>query len=451
MHNTKILLAEDDEIMRITLSDRLRKNGWLVDEACDGREAQTLLRAKAYNLLISDIRMPHLGGEELLREVLLHSPATDVIFMTAYGSVEDAVQCLKQGAADYLLKPFDMDDLVIRVKRLIENQAIKVRCASLEQCCQLAQKPLVGSSPPIRALLHLIAQVAPSDATVLITGESGTGKELVASAIHYSSPRAKGPFIKVNCAAIPEGLMESELFGHEKGAFTGADARKIGRFEMANNGTILLDEIGELPLNLQAKLLRVLQEREIERVGGGAPVKIDVRVLCATARNLLSEVQAGRFREDLYYRLQVIPVAVPSLRERKEDIPELCAFFFREFDKSHARTQTLSPAALEILMAYNYPGNIRELRNIIERVTVLNPTSVVEPWILPADLVRESPPCETAFSSSMKLSEAIAAAERSCILRALRQTGGKKSEAAEVLGISRKNLWEKMKTHRIEE
>ena len=451
MHNSKILLAEDDEIMRITLSDRLRKEGWLVDEACDGREAQALLRKKAYNLLISDIRMPHLGGEALLREVLLHTPATDVIFMTAYGSVEDAVQCLKQGAADYLLKPFDMDDLVIRVKRLIENQAIKVRCASLEQCCQQAQKPIVGSSPPMRALLHLIAQVAPSDATVLITGESGTGKELVASAIHYSSPRAKGPFIKVNCAAIPEGLMESELFGHEKGAFTGADARKIGRFEMANNGTILLDEIGELPLNLQAKLLRVLQEREIERVGGGAPIKIDVRVLCATARNLLSEVQAGRFREDLYYRLQVIPIAVPPLRERKEDIPELCAFFFREFDKSRAGSQTLSPAALEILMAYNYPGNIRELRNIIERVTVLNPTSVVEPWLLPADLVRESPPCEIAASSSMKLAEAIAMAERSCILRALRQTGGKKSEAAQLLGISRKNLWEKMKTHRIEE
>ncbi|HIJ91628.1 MAG: sigma-54 dependent transcriptional regulator [Desulfobulbaceae bacterium] len=451
MYNCKILLAEDDEIMRITLSDRLRKNGWLVDEACDGREALTLLKKNSYNLLISDIRMPHIGGEDLLAEVLLHAPSTDVIFMTAYGSVEDAVQCLKKGAADYLLKPFDMDDLVIRVKRLIENQAIKVRCASLEQCCRQSQKPLIGSSPPIRALLHLIAQVAPSDATVLITGESGTGKELVASAIHYSSPRAQGPFVRVNCAAIPEGLMESELFGHEKGAFTGADTRKIGRFEMATNGTILLDEIGELPLHLQAKLLRVLQEREIERVGGGSTIRIDVRVLCATAKKLLTEVREGRFREDLYYRLQVIPIAVPPLRERKEDIPELCDLFFKEFDKSHSRTQTLSPAALKILMAYDYPGNVRELRNIIERVTVLNPSTVVEPWLLPADLAKGSHENEDHGPLPMKLADAIAAAERSCIMRALEQTGGKKSEAAQLLGICRKNLWEKMKTHRIED
>ncbi|MFZ5776366.1 MAG: sigma-54-dependent transcriptional regulator [Thermodesulfobacteriota bacterium] len=451
MHNTRILLAEDDEIMRITLSDRLRKHGWQVDEACDGREALALLKKNAYHLLISDIRMPHAGGEALLAEVLHHSPATDVIFMTAYGSVEDAVQCLKKGAADYLLKPFDMDDLVIRVKRLLENQEIKLRCASLEQCCQQARKPIIGNSPAMRALLHLIAQVAPSDATVLITGESGTGKELVASAIHYSSPRAQGPFVRVNCAAIPEGLMESELFGHEKGAFTGADVRKIGRFEMANNGTILLDEIGELPLHLQAKLLRVLQEREIERVGGGVPIRIDVRVLCATARKLLTEVREGRFREDLYYRLQVIPVAVPSLRERKEDIPELCAYFFKEFSRSPQTSQTLSPAALEILMAYDYPGNVRELRNIIERVTVLNPSSVVEPWLLPGDMARSGAVEAVAPAAPLKLADAIAAAERSCIQRALRQAGGKKGDAALLLGISRKNLWEKMKAHQLEE
>ncbi len=451
MFNCKILLAEDDEIMRITLSDRLRKNGWLVDEASDGREALTQLKQNVYNLLISDLRMPHLGGEELLDEVLLHAPATDVIFMTAYGSVEDAVQCLKKGAADYLLKPFDMDDLVIRVKRLIENQAIKARCASLEHCHQQAQKPIIGSSPATRALLHLIAQVAPSDATVLITGESGTGKELVASAIHYSSPRAQGPFVRVNCAAIPEGLMESELFGHEKGAFTGAEARKMGRFEMANNGTILLDEIGELPLHLQAKLLRVLQEREIERVGGGAPIRIDVRVLCATARKLLTEVREGRFREDLYYRLQVIPVAVPPLRERKEDIPELCTFFLREFGSSRGRDQNLSPAALQLLMAYNYPGNVRELRNIIERITVLNPASVVEPWLLPAELTREERESEASGALPLRLGDAVAAAEKACILRALQATGGKKSETAHLLGISRKNLWEKMRVHRIEE
>jgi two-component system, NtrC family, response regulator AtoC len=445
---TRILLAEDDEIMRITLSDRLQKNGWQVEEAEDGRLALDKIRNNRYQVVISDIRMPHAGGLELLAELRNSAPGTDVIFMTAYGSVEDAVACLKQGAADYLLKPFDMDDLIIRIKRLLEARSIKARFASLEECCRQNRSPLKGSGPAMRELLALIAQVAASEATVLISGESGTGKELVASAIHHGSARANGPYVRLNCAAIPEGLMESELFGHEKGAFTGAEARRAGRFELADGGTILLDEIGEMPLRLQAKLLRVLQEREVERVGGSRPIKVDVRILCATARNLAEEVKEGNFREDLYYRLRVIPIVVPALRRRREDIPELCAHFLAELGKGRKPALRISAEAMAVLAAYDYPGNVRELRNIIERLLVLCPAEEVQPWHLPADLLGSG---EAAGEEPLRLAEAVARAEKACLLRALRQAGGRKSEAAGLLGISRKNLWEKMKLHQLAE
>ncbi len=449
MAAVKILLAEDDEIMRITLRDRLSRQGWQVDEAEDGRIALARIRRQRYQVVIADIRMPHLSGMELLDEIMQIAPATDLVLMTAYGSVEDAVACLKKGAADYLLKPFSMDDLIIRVERLLETQAIKARCASLEECCGLGQTPIIGSSKPMQRLLKLIGQVALTDSTVLITGESGTGKELVAAAIHHASPRAKGPYIRVNCAAIPEGLMESALFGHEKGAFTGADSRRIGYFERAEGGTLLLDEIGELPLHLQAKMLRVLQEKEIERVGGSCSIKVDVRILCATAKDLTEAVRRGDFREDLLYRLQVIPIEVPPLRKRKEDIPELCRYFLEQFRRDSGRSIEISDQAMVALMAYDYPGNVRELRNIIERLTVLSPAPVIEPWNLPPDILGRAE--ESGWeSSSLRLADAVAVAEKGCILRALRRTGGKKGDAARLLGISRKNLWEKMKLHRIE-
>ena len=377
------------------------------------------------------------------------APATDLVLMTAYGSVEDAVGCLKQGAADYLLKPFAMDDLIVRVERLLDTQAIKARCASLEECCGPGRTPIIGASKPMQRLLKLIGQVSRTDATVLITGESGTGKELVASAIHYASARARGPYIRVNCAAIPEGLMESALFGHEKGAFTSADARRIGYFERAEGGTLLLDEIGELPLHLQAKMLRMLQEREIERVGGSCAIKVDVRVLCATAKDLAGAARRGEFREDLLYRLQVIPIEVPPLRERKEDIPELCRYFLEQFRRESGRSMEISDQAMLALMAYDYPGNVRELRNIIERLTVLSPSPVIEPWNLPPDIL-DAGGKNAPAAASLRLADAVAQAERGCILRALRRTGGRKGEAARLLGISRKNLWEKMKLYRIE-
>ena len=444
---SRILLAEDDEIMRETLFDRLYMNGWQVDGAKDGKEALALVEQNYYHLVLSDIRMPGLDGTLLLDKIQRISPDTDVILMTAYGSVENAVDCLKKGAADYILKPFDMDDLTIRIRRLLEMQAIKARCSSLEELYGPQRSPIIGSSKPIKSLLRMIDQVAAADTTVLITGESGTGKELVAAAIHYGSQRSKGPYIRLNCAAIPESLMESELFGHEKGSFTGADARKIGKFEAANGGTILLDEIGEMPLALQSKVLRVLQEREIERVGGNQTIKVNVRILCSTSKNLAEESRQGNFREDLFYRLQVIPVKVPPLRDRKEDIPELCRYFLDEFSREKNEPLQMTDQAVRALMDYDYPGNVRELRNIVERISVLATEPVIEPWHLPPDFA--GPVEDVPQQSSLNLSGALAATEKAVILKALRKTEGRRTKAAELLGISRKNLWEKLKQHKL--
>ena len=446
MTTARILLVEDDEIMRVTLYDRLRKQHWQVDQAEDGKNALRMIEAEEYHLVLSDIRMPGLDGNQLLEQIVRISPGTDVIMMTAYGCADDAVDCLKKGAADYILKPFDPDDLIIRIRRLFEMRAIKARCQSLESSCR-NRSPMVGSSSAFRNILHIIGQVAMSDSTVLITGESGTGKELIAAAIHEGSRRADGPYICINCAAIPEGLMESELFGHEKGAFTGATSRKIGRFEMANGGTLLLDEIGDMPLPLQAKLLRVLQEREIERVGGSRTIKVNVRVVCATSKKLNEEVAEGKFREDLLYRLQVVPIEAPPLRARKEDIPDLCDYFLEHFSVERGITFQLSDDAREALQAYDYPGNVRELRNIIERATVLAHSSMIESWNLPLDLTVIAN--EASSNNSFELAVVLAQAEKTCILRALRHTSGNKTAAAKLLGISRKNLWEKMKLHTI--
>jgi two-component system response regulator AtoC len=443
----RILLAEDDEIMRETLYDRLFKNGWQVDDAKDGKEAVALVEQNYYHLVLSDIRMPGLDGTKLLDKILRISPDTDVILMTAYGSVENAVDCLKKGAADYILKPFDMDDLTIRIKRLLEMQAIKARCSSLEERYGQQRLPIIGNSNSIKSLLATIDQVASSDTTVLITGESGTGKELVAAAIHYDSQRSKGPYIRINCAAIPERLMESELFGHEKGSFTGADARKIGKFEAANGGTILLDEIGEMPLGLQSKLLRVLQEREIERIGGNQTIRVNVRIICSTSKNLADESRQGNFREDLFYRLQVIPLEVPPLRDRKEDIPELCQYFLDEFSRERNEPLQMTEQTVQAFMEYDYPGNVRELKNIVERVSVLAPEPVIEPWHLPSDFAGTVE--EKTEQSALNLSAALAVTEKVVILKALRMTDGKRAKAADLLGISRKNLWEKLKFHKL--
>lgn len=443
----RILLAEDDEIMRISIYDRLKKYGWQVDEAKDGLEAMALFEKNYYHLIVSDIRMPGLDGLSLLGKVRKQNQETDIIIMTAYGSVDDAINCLRQGATDYILKPFDLDDLVIRVSRLLNHQAVKTRCEVLEATCRHNHdRELFGTSPAMQQVYALIAQAAPTNATILITGESGTGKELAARAIHNASPRRDKPFVSINCAAIPDGLMESELFGHERGAFTGADQRRKGKFELADNGTLLLDELGDLAGPLQAKLLRVLQESQFERVGGSKSIRVDVRILACTSKDLQKEVEAGRFRQDLLYRLQVIPLRMPPLREHKEDIAELCNAFLQEFNSLHGRSATITDEAIECLKQYDFPGNARELRNLMERAAVLCRGPEITTADLPLEITSKASRLETDFNLSAKL----AVAEKDCLLTALRQSHGSRTEAARLLGISRKNLWEKMKLYNLE-
>jgi len=442
----RILLAEDDEIIRISVSDRLKQYGWLVDEAEDGLKAAAKADKQKYNLVISDIRMPGLSGTALLDRIREQSPDTEVFIMTAYGSIDDARACLRQGAADYILKPFDMDDLIIRVNRLLDIQAVKARCASLEASCQAGSNRLIGSDPAMRQVFTIIEQAAPTNTTILITGESGTGKELAARAIHQASPRRNSPFVSINCAAIPEGLMESELFGHERGAFTGAEHMRKGKFEMADNGTLLLDELGDLPGPLQAKLLRVLQESKFERVGGSKTISVDVRILACTSKNLQQEVAEGRFRQDLLFRLQVIPVTMPPLRQHKEDIPEMCQNFLKEFSLTHHKALYLSPAALLCLQSYDFPGNVRELRNLMERASVLSKG----PEITPADLPAEIGHLSASPDIGLSLAENMALAEQNFLKKALAACDGQRTETAKVLGISRKNLWEKLKEYGIE-
>jgi two-component system response regulator AtoC len=444
----KILLVEDDEIMRITVYDRLLQEKWQVDAVTNGKEALTKLEQSNYHLILSDIRMPGLGGLELLERSRRLSPMIDIFMMTAYGSVEDAVACLRQGAADYILKPFEMDDLIIRINRILEMQTVRARCASLEDRCRQEHQEIIGTSAAIRKIFTMLSQIAPSDSTVLISGESGTGKELAANALHKDSLRADKPYIRINCAAIPEGLLESEFFGHEKGAFTGAYAKKLGRFELADGGTLLLDEIGDLPLGLQAKLLRVLETGECERLGSTRTTKVDVRLLCATAKDLKQEVEEGRFRQDLLYRLSVIPLHMPPLRERVEDIPLLVSHFLHEFSRKRGIPLTLSDEAMQCLLSYDFPGNVRELKNIIERVSVLSAGPVISLEDLPGDL--QNPKNGRAVSPLLPLAECMARTEKQFIIGALTHSGNNRTKAAAVLGISRKNLWEKMKLHRIE-
>ena len=443
----RILLAEDDEIMRISVSDRLNKNEWQIDEARDGLEAMDFCEKNQYNVIISDIRMPGLDGLSLLQHVHTQSPETDVIIMTAYGSVENAIDGLRKGAADYIIKPFDMDDLIIRVNRLLDAQAVKTKCEVLEEnCSREPGRKLFGDSSAMKEIYALIEQVAPTKATILVTGESGTGKELAARSIHEESNRHNQPFVSLNCAAIPDGLMESQLFGHERGAFTGAEQKRKGKFELADKGTLLLDELGDLPGPLQAKLLRVLQESQFERVGGSKSISVDVRILACTSKDLQKEVEAGKFRQDLLYRLQVIPLKMPPLREHKEDIEILCNVFLQEFNSLHGKSVSITSEAISCLQGYDFPGNARELRNLMERASVLCQGPEITPADLPTDIGQHATPESTGYN----LSKNMAIAEQNFLKRALNQNNGNRTETAKLLGISRKNLWEKMKNHNIQ-
>lgn len=427
--------------------------GYAPEGAADGAEAVDKVAQRPFDAVLLDIRMAGMGGMEALSRIKELNPAVPVIIMTAYSSVDTAVPALKAGAYDYLTKPLDLDVLHLTVERALDHMrlATENEVLRLKVGCNGGGPEIIGQSAAMRQLFSMIGMVAPTEATVLITGESGTGKELVARAVHAGSPRSAGPLVAVNCAALSESLLESELFGHEKGAFTGAERRREGRFMAADKGSIFLDEIGEIALPIQAKLLRVIQEREIQRVGGDKPVGVDVRILAATNRDLKKEVEAGRFREDLYYRLNVVTLTVPPLRERPEDIPLLAQHFLVHFaEKNRKRIKAFTPAAMDALAHASWPGNVRELENAVERAVILSVGEYITERELPVLPSREESGSTAeglSFLAGMPLDDV----EREVILATLRDVGGNKSEAARVLGITRATLHKKLKKYDEEE
>lgn len=453
MEKARILIAEDEQTQRDLLSGFLQKEGFSVIAVSNGKEVLRSLDQNFIDLILLDYKMPELDGFHTLQEVRRLYPDLPVVMMTAYGSVETAVASMKAGALDYLTKPIDLDELLLifqkaleRSKLVQENRDLRAR---LQERYSLGN--IVYGSPGMEEVMGLVSRVAPSQATVLITGESGTGKELIANALHHASPRSGHPLVKVNCAALPEPLLESELFGHEKGAFTGALQRRIGRFEEADGGTVFLDEIGDLTPGTQVKLLRILQEKEFQRLGSNATLKTDVRVLTATHRNLEEARTKGLFREDLYYRLNVISIHLPPLRERREDIPLLIDHFLKKFSKENQKAITdLSKEARGLLLRYPYPGNIRELENLMERAVVLCRGDIITTQDLPFHL-REgrSEKMEGLTPKEKGLTETLEEVEKEMILKALQQQGGIQTKAAESLGVSERVLRYKIKKYGI--
>jgi len=445
-----ILVVDDDLAHRTMLRTLL--GGWRYDiaEADDGQRAIEAVHQKPFDLILMDIRMIKVSGLEALSEIKRFNPSIPVVIMTAYASVETAVKALKEGAYDYLTKPLDFDELKLTIERAMEHTRLKEENRYLREslAAQFDRKNLIGRSPAMTKLMDTIAQVAPSEATVLIAGESGTGKEMIAGAIHFNSLRKNGPFVKINCAAITETLLESELFGHEKGAFTGADRRKEGKFRQAEGGTIFLDEVSEMSPAMQVKLLRVLQEREITRVGGDEVIKVDVRVIAATNKNLIREMESGRFREDLYYRLNVVTINVPPLRERKEDIPLIAQHFLTLFaEKNHKSIKGFTPQAMDRFLKYNWPGNVRELMNAVERGVVLSRSDYLDEEELSL-ILRNHMPTEEASLLKIRADDMpLEAVEKEAIVKTLEMAGGNKSEAARRLGITRRTLHTKLKKY----
>jgi len=465
----RILVADDEESIRWVLSKALSKQGYQVDLATNGQQALEMGRQKSYDLAVLDIKMPGLSGLDLLTRFQEERPETLVVIMTAESTMKNAVEAMKRGAYDYITKPFDLDTLdaiIIKAQKTADvTEEVSRLKDEIKDHYQL-DRAIIGQSGPMQALYKVLGKIAPSDVTVLIVGESGTGKELVARAIHFNSPRLGKPFIALNCAAIPRELLESELFGHEKGAFTGATDRKIGKFEQAIGGTLFLDEIGDMPLELQAKLLRVLQEREITRTGGIATIRVDVRIIAATNQNLKKKVLDREFREDLFYRLNVVPVDLPPLRQRREDIPPLVEYFLgrtRETYQTNARGVT--PETMTLLQNHNWPGNVRELEHALQRAALLSPDALLSPADFPELLNEQAANHNEASLEGLiaaKLQSSLAQIdiqemdnlydmvlhqmERPLINIVLDKTRGNQVRAAEVLGINRNTLRKKIQT-----
>jgi two-component system response regulator HydG len=448
-----ILVVDDDHAHRTMLNTLISGWGYTVSEADDGSSAVEKVKETTFDLVLMDVRMVKISGLEALETIKAHNPAIPVIIMTAYSSVETAVEALKQGAHDYLTKPLDFDKLRLTIDRAMEHTRLKEENRLLRETLghQFDTQNIIGNSPKMITLLETVAQVAPSEATVLISGGSGTGKELIAGAIHFNSRRKKGPFVKINCAAITETLLESELFGHEKGAFTGADRRKEGRFSQAHGGTLFLDEVGEMSLMMQVKLLRALQEREFNRVGGESTIQVDVRVIAATNKNLVDQINEGAFREDLYYRLNVVELEVPPLMERKEDIPLLTQHFLEIFAaKNRKEIKGFTPRAMDNLIRYDWPGNVRELMNAVERGVVLSRSSYLDVPDFPFmkdSMLQNDQDSTTPAKLSMQGDVPLEKIEKTAILKTLEAANGNKSEAARRLGITRKTLHKKLKAY----
>ncbi|MBW2599368.1 MAG: sigma-54-dependent Fis family transcriptional regulator [Deltaproteobacteria bacterium] len=449
MGKLNILVVEDGQSQREMLKDFLAGEGHKVAEAEDGNTAIQQVRGGHFDLLLLDFKMPGMNGIEVLEKIKNINPEISVIMMTAYGTIETAVDAMKLGAVDYIAKPINLDELIILIDRIAERQTLLRENEILRQKLwkkEIAPGQIIYKDPGMEAIINMVGRVASSRATVLIMGESGTGKELFAKLVHATSPRSKEPMIVVNCGAIPETLLESELFGHEKGAFTGAIARRIGRFEEADGGTLFLDEIGELSPPVQVKLLRFLQEREFQRLGGNQTIQADVRIISATNQNLEEKVKEGTFREDLYYRLNVVSLTIPPLRDRRGDISILTEYFIKRFSSENDRDlKGLSSEAMDILLKYDYPGNVRELENIIERAVVITRGQVISIKDLPFEAVL--PRHFTDHKDEGTLRHEVESLEREMIERALDGAGNNQTKAAELLGITERTLRYKLKKH----
>ncbi|MDD3620407.1 MAG: sigma-54 dependent transcriptional regulator, partial [Desulfobulbaceae bacterium] len=448
-----ILVVDDDKGHLSMLRTILSGWGYEVTGAADGADAIAAVHEHPFDGILMDVRMANIGGIEALHRIKEYNPAIPVIIMTAYSSVDTAVEAMKLGAYDYLVKPLNFDELRFTLERALEHMALAGEVRALKQ--QVSSDAVLGSIiGTSKAMAHLISQVrtvSSTEATVLITGESGTGKELIARAIHANSPRREGRLVTVNCAALTDTLLEAELFGHEKGAFTGADRKRDGLFMQARKGSIFLDEVGEIPLHMQAKLLRAIQEREIQRVGSDAPIKVDVRIIAATNRELLEDVRTGRFREDLYYRLNVINLRVPSLRERQEDIPLLAQHFLHRFaDRNRKTLKGFTPGAMDLLVRYAWPGNVRELENAVERAVIMSLGDYVAERELPPAVAAHDNEAGGEIPAAGMAGLPLEEVEKAAIVQTLRETGGNKSEASRILGITRTTLNNKIRKYAID-
>jgi DNA-binding NtrC family response regulator len=441
-----ILVVDDEKNIREGLGKVLELDGYKVLLASDGKEAIQVLSRGDIDLVITDLKMPNLSGEEVLQKATSTSPNLPVIILTGHGTIENAVQAMKNGAYDYLTKPVNMDRLSLLVQRALSARELMLQHRAMQEQLQKRHQfsSIIGKSESMKKIFEVVQQVAPSRASVLITGESGVGKEMIADALHYNSNRRDKPFIKVHCAALTETLLESELFGHERGSFTGAVARKRGRFELANLGTLFLDEIGEISQNVQIKLLRVLEDKTFERVGGEETIEVDVRVIAATNRDLKSAIDEGDFREDLYYRLNVVNIHIPPLRDRRDDIPLLMAAFVKEFSEENGKSiEAIEPKARMILYNYPWSGNVRELRNCIESAVVMSKSNIITMDDLPPHIHSSADQEYLKINAGATLADI----EREAIRATLTQQNGNKTKAAEVLGIGRKTLHRKLQEY----